>query len=403
MGQTITSINPRSGETIAEFPVSDQKDVDNRIKKLQIGQKNWSALTVQQRLKALKTFRKLLISEQDQISAIIASEIGKSEYETLIAELLTTVAIINDLLRHAGETLKTKRLRHRFLKIKKSYLLHEPVGIVAVISPWNYPFLLALTSILSALVAGNAVIYKPSEYSSSTGKLIADLIKRAGFPEDIFQIVYGDAETGKAIVNADINKICFTGSVNTGKSIAESAAKRLIPFVLELGGKDPMLVLADADLRRAARSAIWSSTFNGGQTCAGIERIIVVKDVFDRFLTLLKSELDQLDLQSNKELSPITNEKQFKLLEKQLKEAEKSGCELYQKELPESFAGQYKIPPTLIIKPDQELAVVRDESFGPIMTVESADSIDDAVNLANCTEFGLSACIFTNSKKLARQ
>ena len=360
----------------------------------------WKKLTVKERVKCLKNLEKQFIERQDEICSVLSQDVGKTEYEALF-EFIPSLGNIRYIRRNAKKLLKSKRVIHRKFKNKKSYIQYDPLGVVAIITPWNYPLILSIGPIVTALAAGNGVIYKPSEHTSAVGELVDSLIQSSGFPKNLFKTVYGAGDVGAAVVNGNIHKINFTGSLKTGKKLAKIAADKMIPIGLELGGKDPFIVLSDADLDRAAAGAVWSSNFNGGQTCSACERVIVEESVSAKFIEKLKNELDHLNFKDVREVSPLNNKQQFDIVSKQLKNAEKNSKEVYSKELPEDLDGLYKVNPSIVIEPTEKATIYSNETFGPVMTVEIAKNENEIIELANKLDYGLTASIWTKSNRRA--
>ena len=398
----IKSINPKTGDQLASYKVTEKKTISELVKKSHFAQEKWAELSVKERLKYFKKLRNVFVDNQEEICKNLALDTGKSEYEALIGEFIICLGLLNYYLKNSANILKKKRIRHKIYKNKKSYLFLEPKGLVAVISPWNYPLLLSFTPIISALITGNSVVFKPSEFTLFIAEKMMSLFRAAGFPNDLLSIIYGDGKTGDALIHEDVQKISFTGSVRTGKYIAKVAGERLIPVTLELGGKDPFIVLNDAPLERAAKAAIWASTFNAGQTCAGVERVVVQKDISERFIGKLKEELDHIILSNeNREVACMNNEKQYKIVMDQLSDAEKKSKEVYKKELNEELIGLYNVPAAIVIEPKKTAKILKEETFGPVLTVEVAEDEEEAINMANDSEFGLTASIWTKDQKKA--
>ena len=395
-------INPLTGVVFKNIPETDVKDIPTIVSQSKLAQKTWANRSIKERVVYLKKLIRIFIDEQDQICKRVAEDTGKSEYEALIGEYVLSLGNLKFIAKHATSALKPERIRHKIFKNKKSYIQYDPLGVVAVITPWNYPLILSIVPIISALIAGNSVVFKPSEHTSATGELLDDLIKKAGFPNELLQTVYGAGEIGAAVVNEPINKINFTGSLKTGKILGKIAAEKMIPIGLELGGKDPFIVLSDADLDRAAACAIWASNFNGGQTCAACERVIVVKDVADVFITKLKQELDKLSFAPEREVAPLNNQQQYNIVTSQLEDAKHHAKEVYSKPLPEGLEGLYNVAPSLVIEPNENASIYANETFGPLLTIEIASDETEAIMLANKLDFGLTASLWTKSTKKAK-
>ena len=280
------------------------------------------------------------------------------------------------------------------MRAKRGYLTREPHGVVGIISPWNYPFSIPASEVLGALACGNAVVLKPSEFTPKTALLLQDLLLSAGLDRDLFQVLPGDGALGAALVDAPIDKLIFTGSVATGKKIAVTAANKLLPVVLELGGKDAMLVLADADLDVASSAAVWGAFMNAGQTCLSVERCYVHQSVFDRFVKLCVEKAGKLRL--GEDFGPLIHANQLRIVEDHLQEAVARGAkvEIGGKRL----AAENSFAPTVLTSVDPRMRVMSEETFGPLLPVVPFATEDEAIQLANDSRFGLSASVWTRDR-----
>ena len=293
--------------------------------------------------------------------------------------------------------------------------MREPYGVVGIISPWNYPFSIPATEALAALVAGNAVVLKPSEFTSLVALELESLLHAAGVPENIFQVVVGDGATGAALLHSrggpGIDKLVFTGSVATGKRIAVAAAERLLPVVLELGGKDPMLVLDDADVDVASSAAVWGAFLNAGQTCLSVERCYVHRSLYDAFLKACVAKTKKLrvghGLDRETDVGPMIHERQLQIVESHVDDAVARGARVLAggSRFPELGKNFYQ--PTVLADVTHEMRIMREETFGPVLPVMAFDSDEEAVRLANDTEFGLAASVWSRDRargeRLARR
>lgn len=280
-----------------------------------------------------------------------------------------------------------------------------PRGVVLVISPWNYPLQLAIVPMISALASGNTVILKPSEVTPLVGKCIEDLFAKAGFPEGVVQVAHGGKEVGAAFTDGSPDYIFFTGSVRTGKIIQESAAKRLIPTTLELGGKDPMIVFADANLKRAAKGAAWAAFTNSGQVCMSAERLYVERKVYNEFLALLKNEVEGLTqgADENSDIGSMTFPSQIQIVKEQLEEALSRGAVLETGIQPQDWKEGMFLPPTVVTNVVQDMKIIQEEAFGPLLPVIPFDTEEEAVSLANDSIYGLNASVWSLDLLKARR
>src|ERR1700690_3698140 len=298
----VESIDPASGVVHARFAATNPADIPAIFERARIAQKEWAARPLRERCAMVQRLRDTIFDSREGIASVITRETGKPRVEAIFAEIVLALDTADFLARRAPRWLRPESVPHHnfALKAKSGWLKFEPLGVVAIVSPWNYPFAIPMAQIIPALVAGNAVLLKPSELTTSTGALIGELIgKLAGdpkFPPNLAQILQGAGDTGAALIDASPDKVFFTGSVATGQRIAEACGRKLIPSVLELGGKDAMIILGDADLDIASSAAVWGSFTNCGQACLAVERIYVERAVAERFTALCVQKTAKLRL-----------------------------------------------------------------------------------------------------------
>jgi succinate-semialdehyde dehydrogenase/glutarate-semialdehyde dehydrogenase len=289
------------------------------------------------------------------------------------------------------------------MKTKAGRLLRRPHGVVGIISPWNFPFSTPAAEAVAALVMGNAVVLKPSELTPLSGLELKSLLLAAGVPDAIFQVVLGDGATGAALIASPIDKLIFTGSVATGRRVAQACAARVLPVVLELGGKDPMLVLDDADLDVAASAAVWGAFFNAGQACLSVERCYVHRSLHDRFVELCVEKTRKLKVGNgadpSTDVGPMIHERQLRIVEQHVADAIASGARVLVGGQRLAELGPNFYAPTVLAGVDHSMLVMREETFGPLLPIMPFDSDDDAIRLANDSEFGLAASIFTRDRR----
>jgi succinate-semialdehyde dehydrogenase/glutarate-semialdehyde dehydrogenase len=288
-------------------------------------------------------------------------------------------------------------------KLKRGWLVREPHGVIGIISPWNYPFSIPATETLAALVAGNAVVLKPSESTPLVALELASLLHAAGVPKGVFQVVIGAGPAGAALVRSAIDKVVFTGSVATGKRIAAAAAEHLLPVVLELGGKDPMLVLDDADVDVASSAAVWGAFVNAGQACLSVERCYVHRSLYESFAKACAEKTKQLrvgsGMDADTDVGPMIHERQVRIVESHVEDARARGARV--------LAGGTRLPqlgvnffaPTVLADVTHEMRIMREETFGPVLPIMACGHDDEAVRLANDSEYGLAASVWTRDKK----
>jgi succinate-semialdehyde dehydrogenase/glutarate-semialdehyde dehydrogenase len=409
----VTSINPATGEVLREFECAEEDQVRAVVERARNAQSAWVEVGIQARIAVLREFQRKLYEQRLRIADAITREAGKPIAEALTTEVLVVLDAARFLIENAYQLLRDEPVPHGNLttKLKSGKLVREPYGVVGIISPWNYPFSIPATESLAALVAGNAVVLKPSELTSSVALELLALLYAAGVPQDVFQVVIGGGETGGAIVRSPIDKLVFTGSVVTGKRIAAIAAERLLPVVLELGGKDPMIVLDDADIDVASSGAVWGAFVNAGQACLSVERCYVHRSLYEKFLSACAEKTKKLVVthgeDHNADVGPLIHEQQLRLVEEHVKDARARGARVLIGGLRFPEVGKNFYCPTILADVTHEMRIMREETFGPVLPVAAFDTDDEAIRLANDSEYGLAASVWTRDsargERLARR
>ncbi len=407
----IRSINPANGQLLREIPFSSVEELTAAFASARTAQKSWALLPLKKRAELLIQLRETILNHADDIVKLISSENGKPVFEVVATELLPVLELITFFCKKARHTLEDRRIPLNLMRHRSSILQRWPLGVVAVISPWNYPFLLPIGEIVMALIAGNSVLFKPSEAASSIGMKIQELMDEAGIPHGVFQTLYGDGTVGAELVRQRPDKIFFTGSVRTGKKIMAAASENLTPVSLELGGKDAMLVLADADLDFATSAALWGGYSNAGQACASVERLIVHHAVADEFKRRLLEKLATLRSgpsgpPGSNDLGPTTFAPQKAIYQKHLDEARSQGAEfLAGGEFSED--GRYLKPTLVTGRTIENTEIYNEETFGPVIAMTTFRSVDEAIQKANASRYGLLASVITRDisqgERIARQ
>lgn len=397
-GYTLTR-NPATGEVLARTRELTAEDVRAAIRRARAAQPAWAALPLKQRQRHIAAMRQALLDLSDTASLTISRCVGKPELDALATEIMPSLIGSHWYERHAPRALKPRRLPGGSLLFfnKRSTVHRLPHGVVGIISPWNYPLGIPMHEIVPALLAGNSVVFKTSPETLPVGELIAQLFLQARLPEGVFQHLNVDGPLcGDLFLEQDgVDKLFFTGSVRVGKELMGKAARTLKPLSLELGGKDAMIVCADADLERAAGGAVWAGLSNAGQSCAGVERIYVERAAYEPFLDLLKRKVEALRVNVLEDVGAMCTMRQVATVQAHLDEAMAKGARVYaQARLAPGLGGQY-IPPTVLTQVDHSMKVMREETFGPVLGVMPCDDVEEALRLANDSPYGLSGSVWT--------
>lgn len=399
---TIEKRSPVTGQLLGRFPITSKEGVDAAVARARAAFASWRQTPLDARLRFVARIKDVLRTHGEEYARRISEDTGKPLVDSLLTELMSVPLFIDYYRKIAPKVLARKKVATPILfPGKSSYIEHFPMGVIAVISPWNFPFQLSMVPVVTALIAGNTVVLKPSEVTPITGEVIAEIFRRIGMPSGVVEVVQGDGTTGAALCEADVDKIFFTGSVATGRKVMAAAAKKPIPVELELGGKDAMIVCADANLERAARAAIWGGLVNCGQMCVSVERILVEEPVHDRFVELLRREIAKVKVggpDEQADMGPMTFAKQIETVERHVKDAVAKGAKaLFGGErLPRP--GQFYAP-TLITDVRPDMAIYAEETFGPVLPVVKVRDVEEAVRLANEHVYGLVGSVWTRDLK----
>ncbi|GAB4509687.1 MAG: aldehyde dehydrogenase family protein [Haliangiales bacterium] len=388
---TFESRNPATGEVIGSLPIHSRADVDARVNRAHQAAAQWGALTFAERRDQIDRFRRALAEQADELADLIHRENGKSRFEALIEVMLALNHLAHAAAR-ADKALAPKRVSPGLLAHHRTVVSYHPLGVIGVIGPWNYPIFTPIGSISSALAAGNAVVFKPSELTSLVGQAIVDIAADTLEVPDLVQIVTGYGETGAALASSAVNKISFTGSTATGRKVMAAAAERLTPVLLELGGKDAMIVAADADVERAAESAVFGAFTNAGQTCISIERAYVAESVYDHFIERVAEHTRALRVASDADIGPMTRPEQVELIQAHIRDAVERGARVLCGG-PDQAKGGF-ITPTVLVDVKEDMRVMSEETFGPVLPIVKVRDANEGVRRANNSVYGLGSAVF---------
>ena len=392
--------NPATGETVATVPDLGPEAVAEMAARGRAAQPGWEAYGFEGRSRVLSRAQKWLMDNAEQVISTIVSETGKTYEDATFAEISYGGGAFGFWAKQAPIYLADERVKSSqvLVKGKKLILRFRPLGLIGVIGPWNYPLTNSFGDCIPALAAGNSVILKPSEITPLTSLLMAEGLRECGLPENVLQIATGRGETGAALVEV-VDMIMFTGSTRTGRKVAEAAARRLIPASLELGGKDPMIVLSDADLERAANFATYYSMQNAGQTCISIERVYVEEPVYDEFVAKVSDKVRALrvgkpDGYGSVEVGAITFAPQLETIKDHVADAIQKGARVLTGGHQVQGKGRF-FEPTVLVDVDHSMKIMTEETFGPTLPIMKVRDDEEAVRLANDTPYGLASSVFS--------
>jgi acyl-CoA reductase-like NAD-dependent aldehyde dehydrogenase len=410
---TLASIDPATGKINRQFEKTSPLQVASILAKARMAQNAWAAISIKERCSHLAKLKDKILERRDALADAVVRESGKPRAEALFADVFVSLDTADYFSKHTGELLRSESVAHHSLaaKAKSGTLYYEPRGVVAIISSWNYPLAIPMSQILAALAAGNSVLCKTSDYTPECGALIGQLFVDAGFPEGLVNILQGGGEVGQALIEAHPDKVFFTGSVFTGKHVAEACARNLIPSVLELGGKDAMLVLADANLDVASSAAVWGSFTNCGQVCLSVERLFVEEAVSTEFIRKCVEKTQKLRLgpgsAPDTEVGPLIRSQHVQRMKDLIAEAVQRGAQLHCGGKARPDIGPNFFEPTVLTGVDSSMKLFQDETFGPVMAIQVVRNSEEAIACANDSDFALAASVWTGDaargKEIARK
>lgn len=405
----IISHDPATGEEVGRVPNLSATEVIEAVRRARSAQGAWAALDFKERGRVVMRALQIVLDEMDAIANLISRESGKPVAEAISMELTPTLDLMQFFARKTKKLLRTEKIDigQYGLLGRSSHIVYKPLGVVGIISPWNFPWATPLDEVVMALMAGNAVVIKPSELTPLVGLKIGEVFKRAGLPEGLLQVVTGDGKTGAALVEAGVDKIMFTGSVATGKRVAEAAARRLIPCVLELGGKDPMIVLEDANVEMAASAAVWGGFANSGQACASVERLYVHEKIAPQFIEQVVAQVRALEqnigTREGTDIGAMSSERQLKIVEDHVSDAVLRGARVLVGGHRRDDLGGTFYEPTVLADVSHQMDVMHEETFGPVLPVMTFKTEAEALRWANDSIFGLTASVWTRDAARGRR
>ncbi|MGC4035597.1 MAG: aldehyde dehydrogenase family protein [Chitinophagaceae bacterium] len=391
-------INPATEELIKELQEDSKESIDQKYQLVKKGQTQWAKQSVEKRVQCIQNFYDLLDKEKESLAKTLTAEVGKplqESYNELNGARGRMKFFIDNAAKYLGEEWMVTE------GTTKEKIVYEPLGVIGNISAWNYPYLVGVNVFIPALLGGNAVLYKPSEYSSLTGIAIQQLLYKAGVPENVFQIVLGKGNVGEHLLNLPLDGYFFTGSYRTGKYIAEKVASKLVPVGLELGGKDPLYVADDvADIDQVAGAALEGVVYNNGQSCCAVERIYVHEKIFDQFVQSYVKQAKEMKvgdpMAAGTQIGPLSRKEQQQFLLEQIKDAKEKGATVL-------FGGNaigdkgYYIEPTVLVNVNHDMKVMKEESFGPVTGIQKVKDDNEALELMQDTEYGLTAAVYSKN------
>jgi len=399
----LVSVNPATLEDLGRVRIYGEADITRALDSARAAQPSWASLSFKERAAVIMRAKRLLLASQDEVCELITRETGKPVLESLTNEVFPIANLMDYFARKSARLLRGEQFTLSVFRNKKSRITYAPLGVVAVIAPWNYPFSIPMGEVVMALMAGNAVLLKPSEYTPLVGLEIGRLFRDAGLPDGLLHLLTGDSATGAALVNTAVDKIFFTGSTRTGWKIAETAARRAVPFVLELGGKDAMIVCADAPFERTVNGAVWGAFSNCGQACASVERLYVIESIAERFIGAVVEKTRTLrvgvDGERQQDIGPINNERQLRIVTEHVNDAVAHGAKVLTggKRI-ESLPG-YFFEPTILVNVTNSMRVMQEETFGPVLPIVVVKDEAEAIREANRSRYGLLASVWTKDTR----
>lgn len=398
----ITAHSPATNRPLGTVAAATPEEIQAAMRRAHDAKKAWFAAGLPYRVQVFKQWQTAMHNNMDLFISTMVAERGGPAFEALV-EYWASIETVAQLRRVAPRALAPRYVFVPQVFWQQHWTTRHPFGVVLVIAPWNYPMYLTLPPIAEALIAGNTVLFKPSEYSTQSAEVLAKTIREAGFPPGVFQMLHGRGEVGAALIREKPDKISFTGSVPTGRKIAAMAGEMLIPVRLELGAKDAAVVLDDADLDRTAHGVLWGATFNAGQTCISVERCYVARPVYEAFLKKLTEKAEQFIRVGPGEapgttMGTLTTDAQYKIVDSQVREAVEQGAKVIYGGGPAETPSGRGYLPTIIINVTPEMRLMKDETFGPVLPVIPFDTDEEAIRMVNNSPYGIAASVWTRNR-----
>lgn len=407
--EVLASYNPATGEVLETIPKTHPEEISSIVELARNAQQKWCETSIDTRCALLNRLRDTMLAARNELADTVVRESGKPKVEALFSDVFVSLDTAAYYSKNLSKFLQPERISHHSsaAKLKSGRLFYEPLGVIAIISSWNYPLAIPLGQIICAIAAGNAVVCKTSEFTPKCGELMQKIFATAGFPDSLVNIVQGGGEIGQALIDAQPDKVLFTGSVSTGRRVAEACAKHLLPSVLELGGKDAMLVLADANLDIASSAALWGSFTNCGQVCLSVERLFVEQSISEKFLRLCVEKTKSLRVGNGADpttdVGPLIRPQHVQRMRDLLADATSHGARILCGGKARPDLGPCFFEPTVVAGVDSSMKLFQEETFGPILAVQTVASSEEAIRRANDSPFALSASIWTSSNQRGRQ
>jgi len=413
MVESLVSIDPATGNVRGTYERTPVLQVPQLMLKARKAQSAWAKVPVSARCKRLEVLKTKILERADILADVVVAESGKPRVEAKFADVFVSLDTAEYFAKNGAELLRSESVPHHSTaaKMKSGAISYEPLGVLGIISSWNYPLAIPMSQIIPAIAAGNAIICKVSDFTPECGISIEKLFREAGFPDGLVTMIQGGGDVGQALIDAHPDKVFFTGSVFTGRHVAEACARQLIPSVLELGGKDAMLVLSDANLDVASSAAVWGSFTNCGQVCLSVERLFVEAAVAETFIRACVEKTQKLRIgpgsNPDSEIGPLIRPQHVQRMNDLIADAVQRGARVLYGGRARPELGPNFFDPTVLVGADSSMQLFRDETFGPILAIQVVKDADEAIQMANNTEFALAASVWTSDnargQDIARQ